>query len=190
MPGMNKLIRNKLITIEQSYYFQKKSLFILSITRANNSSFVELKRTELFYLRVLACELFPLGCILWKYRAWLHLVDPSLTRPVSSLVQCLHCVCPLYRDWTTATSHNNELEFWKSVRSHTLSSKNAVPHCSNSIHPSENNQRGWGEYGDKDVGSLSFLNDQLSAATDSSGLAHQTLCTLKVECVADIVWKL
>lgn len=61
-------------------------------------------------LRVLACELFPLGCVLWKCRAWLHLVDPSLTGPVSALSQSLHCVCPLYRDWTTATSHNNELQ--------------------------------------------------------------------------------
>ncbi len=61
-------------------------------------------------LRVLACELYPLGCVLWKCRAWLHLVDPSLTGPVSALSLSLHCVCPLYRDWTTATSHNNELQ--------------------------------------------------------------------------------
>lgn len=139
---------------------------------------------------MLACELFPLGCVLWKCRAWLHLVDPSLTRPVSSLAQCPHCVCPLYRDWTAATSHNNELQSsgsqWEVTRCH----PRTLRLTAQTAFAPRKNQWGWGEFGDEDVGSLSFLNNQLSAATDSSGLAHQTLCTRKVECGADIVWKL
>uniref|UniRef100_A0A8C1LAW3 AFG1 like ATPase b n=1 Tax=Cyprinus carpio TaxID=7962 RepID=A0A8C1LAW3_CYPCA len=39
----------------------------------------------------------------------------------------------------TITSYR---EFWKSVRSHTLSSKNAAPHCSNSIHPIDKINKG------------------------------------------------
>ncbi len=81
---------------------------------------------------------FSLGCVLWKCRAWLTL----WTRPWQGL-------CPLSLSLFTVFVHSTVTgplppatitsyrELWKSVRSHTLSSKNAAPHCSNSIHPTE-----------------------------------------------------
>lgn len=87
-----------------------------------------------FFPLAASCESVEHDSTLWT-RPWQGLCPLSL----SLFTVFVHSTVTGPLPSATITSYR---EFWKSVRSHTLSSKNAAPHCSNSIHPIDKINKG------------------------------------------------